>query len=459
MRQHILMRLKKLRPAFRLRCRPRRPGYWIFLGALVWLTCALPPWQRREDDPRQTPDQTVGDPLYRALDKLTNQLVSGIEAQNKKTLAVIEFSNLDGSVSAFGRFFAEKLISKLFETRRFNVIERNLLNKVIEEYQLSQTGVTTPELAEQLGKLLGVDAIITGTITDMGSGFDINSRIIDTRTGGLMSAASVLVIKDEMVLKLLETDDHEPGVIPKPEAPEATRLPSGAFTSAVEVDTKVLIKLDPVYELARKTHAVKLVGNRLIWENMGTRNDVAYVHKNGKIIVLSEQPLSSQEDMEEFRSIYVRIIDFIIKVNIDMNKSIRNRAWENAITVYNYERNTYKRLSGYLRGAARVRVPKMNVKQITLFVFSDGYNNRVFMDAQRLAQWNGRGSRNLEVTHYLYYGDHTLEIKLYGGTRPYFIFEFFVESTTQNVTLTNDGDLNLQDSVPCYSISDLVLPN
>lgn len=432
----------------------------IAITLLFFLACGPSTYYNGRTGMDQTSNKSMGEQLYRALDKLTNQMVESMESENKKTVAVVEFSNLNGSISAFGRFLAEKLISKLFETRRFKVIERSLLNKVIEEYKLSQSGVTAPELAEQLGKLLGVEAIITGTITDMGGDFDVNARIIDTRSGGLLAASSVLIAKDEMVLRLLQMEYQTPGQ-PVSDAPDNTftKLPAGVFSSAIEADTKVLIKLGPVYEITRKENDVQLAGTRLIWQNLGERRHLAYIHTNGKIIILSKTPLSSQNDMKAFRDSFVKIADYIMRVNVDMNKEIRNHAWQQGITVYNYERNTYKRLMGYLRGESIISIPKMRLKQATLFIFADGWNNRVYIDGEKITRWSGRASKTMDVTQYMFYGDHKFDIKQYGGTRPFFIFEFFVESTPENITITNNRDFNIRDSVPCYSINELLLPN
>jgi len=431
----------------------------IIIILTLLLACSPPPYNTFESD-YEKPDQTVGDPLYRAIEKLTNKIVTGFSSEDKTSIAVIEFSNITGSISVFGQFIAEKLISKLFETQRFEIIERGQLNKIIEEYKLGQAGITAPDIAASLGKLLGVKAIITGTITDVTSGFDVNARIIDTQSGKLLSAASVVVAKDEMVLKLLQQDYPEPEKIEISANPvdEYSYLPSGAFSSAIQIDTRVLFKLGPVFKLAQKSgDAVELVKNVLIWKKIGKRDDVAYVHRSGKITILSEQPLSSQSDMEIFRSAYVLIADYIIPVNLDMNKKIRNQAWEKNLTVYNYEGNTYKRILGYLRGKASISIPDMNIKQISMFVFADGWNNQIFLDKKRIANWRNKGSKSLDVTKYLIYGDHELEIKQYGGSKPFFVFEFFVESTTRKVRVFNQQDLNIRDSVPCLPINQLRL--
>lgn len=429
----------------------------ILLALLISVTCAPVNFDTR-DDSFNRGRESVGEPFYRAIENLTRKIVAGVESENKTSLAVIEFSNLDGSNSLFGQFFAEKLISQLFETKKFKVVERNLLNKVLEEYKLSQAGITSPDFAEQLGKLLGVEAIISGTITDVGEAFDVNSRIIDTKDGSLLSAATVLITKDELVMKLINRDlPDQKKETPEP-APEMPQTPSRAFNSAIEVDIHVNVQLEALAERVKNKHTVRFENNHLVWEQLNDRNDVAYIFKTGKIVVFSTQSLLSQPDIEAFRVAYVTIADAIIEVNVDMTKDVRNTAWLNELKIYNYERNTYKRLAGYLRGTARIIVPRMNIKQATFFIFADGWNNRVIIDGNKIAQWQGRNSKTLDVTRFLYFGEHEIEIQQQGGIRPFFMLEFFIESSPLSIQLSNSKELNLRDSVPCLSYQDLKLP-
>lgn len=150
--------------------------------------------------------------LEAKLSSLTEQIVNSIEESRKTKIAVIEFSDLDGKINDFGKFLAEELITRLFLTKKFDVIERSLLNKVIEEHRLKFTGLIDPETAKELGKILGVDAIATGTITDLVNNVKINSRLISTETGTVFAVAAVEIFKDAPVQKLMgklsvESDD------------------------------------------------------------------------------------------------------------------------------------------------------------------------------------------------------------------------------------------------------------
>lgn len=148
-------------------------------------------------------DKNIEDELDIKLEDLANQIVNSMLEGGKSKIAVIEFSDLDGNVTEFGKFIAEELITKLFLTKKFNVIERNLLNKVMQEHKLKFTGLIDPNTAKNLGKILGVDAIASGSITDLDSKVRINARLISTETGSIFSVASVSIHKNKTVLSLM----------------------------------------------------------------------------------------------------------------------------------------------------------------------------------------------------------------------------------------------------------------
>lgn len=95
------------------------------------------------------------------------------------------------------------MITRLFITKKVEVVERQLLVKVLEEHKLNMTGVVDPTSAKELGKILGVDAIASGTITDLGTSVKLNARLITTETGKIFAVASVEILKDEKIRKLM----------------------------------------------------------------------------------------------------------------------------------------------------------------------------------------------------------------------------------------------------------------
>jgi TolB-like protein len=152
--------------------------------------------------PAESATQLQGS-LDQRLGELSQQIANKIEAGQKQKIAVLEFTDLQGSVTDFGRYLAEELITRLYQTDKFKVIERQLLNKVIAEQKLSLTGVVDQASAKQLGKLLGVDAIVSGTIASLSQSLKVNARLISTETGEIFSVASTEIFKDESVKGLM----------------------------------------------------------------------------------------------------------------------------------------------------------------------------------------------------------------------------------------------------------------
>lgn len=137
-----------------------------------------------------------------SLNDLTAQIVSEFSTGQKHKIAVIAFSNLDGRSTEFGGFVSEELITRLVKTRRVDVVERQLLDKILMEQKLSAIGIIDEKTAKKIGNILGVDAICSGTITDLGDTLKINARLISTETGAIFAVASTEMLYDDKVKRL-----------------------------------------------------------------------------------------------------------------------------------------------------------------------------------------------------------------------------------------------------------------
>lgn len=99
------------------------------------------------------------------------------QAQQKKRVAVMNFdyATVQSSVSAIfgtnqdvGKGIADLLVDKLVSDGTYSVIERQALDKILAEQNFSNSDRADPASAAKIGKVLGVDAIIIGSITQFG---------------------------------------------------------------------------------------------------------------------------------------------------------------------------------------------------------------------------------------------------------------------------------------------------
>ena len=123
----------------------------------------------------------------------------------KTKIAVLDFE-LKGEgfqTDDMGTIVAEWFITALVKEGRFEVIERSLLNKILEEQKLGVSGVIDESTATQLGKLLGVKVIISGSVMQFGNILEINSRIIDVQTASIIAAENVRSMTAERLQDLV----------------------------------------------------------------------------------------------------------------------------------------------------------------------------------------------------------------------------------------------------------------
>ena len=139
-------------------------------------------------------------------DNIVQQIAKSMEKEGKSKTAIMDFTNLDGSVSNFGRYLSEKLITTMFRTEKFKVIERRQLNKALEELKFSMSGAVDKASAKEIGKLLSVDAIVIGSISDLIDSVEVNARLIETETGEVFAVASTTMKKDEAISLLMQGD-------------------------------------------------------------------------------------------------------------------------------------------------------------------------------------------------------------------------------------------------------------
>lgn len=149
-------------------------------------------------------NQTLkNDRLDLKLSDLTSQIIKSLNEKGKKKIALIPFSKLDGNPTKLGAYLSEELITRLFKARLFTIVERKLIKQIIDEHKLNTSGFIDEGTVKEFGRILGVDAICTGTVTDLDSTVKINARIIDTETGSVFAVAGVEILKDKMIRKLL----------------------------------------------------------------------------------------------------------------------------------------------------------------------------------------------------------------------------------------------------------------
>ncbi|MCX7822635.1 MAG: FlgO family outer membrane protein [Syntrophobacterales bacterium] len=113
-------------------------------------------------------------------------------------LAILELDFLDrsGRQDPMGRMISEFLTTASVDSGRFSIVERSLLEKVMKELELGQSGIVEEGKAREIGKMVGAGAILTGSVSRLGNTMRIDIRLIDVESGKIMAAANEITEGD-----------------------------------------------------------------------------------------------------------------------------------------------------------------------------------------------------------------------------------------------------------------------
>lgn len=153
-----------------------------WLGAAAWITACS-----------STPPAPAPAPKPPAAETITSAIVAEAPKLKNNTVAVIEFSELRGDAyvpSPRGRLLAERITTRLVNSGQVEVVERGQLDKVMGELKFDTSGLVNDASAKSVGKLLGVEAIVTGTLTDVGGETEIHSRMVRVEDGMILAAVT-----------------------------------------------------------------------------------------------------------------------------------------------------------------------------------------------------------------------------------------------------------------------------
>jgi TolB-like protein len=113
---------------------------------------------------------------------------------NPKRVAIINFDNTAGKPNEFGDLggpFRDMLTTDLAEVKNLSMVDRQALEKLLNEQDLNNTNRFDQNTATKIGKLLGAEIIITGTYFEFYGNLRIDAKFITVETGEIAFSVGV----------------------------------------------------------------------------------------------------------------------------------------------------------------------------------------------------------------------------------------------------------------------------
>ena len=136
---------------------------------------------------------TSSDNVVKQQEDMVNDLNSTAPVADAKRIAILYFDNGsdNAELSRLRKGLADMLISDLSKIKMLNVIERARLEEILKEQKLNNSKEFDASTASKVGKLLGVQYILTGAFFDIMGSMRMDARIIDVETGKIIKSEGI----------------------------------------------------------------------------------------------------------------------------------------------------------------------------------------------------------------------------------------------------------------------------
>jgi len=237
-----------------------------------------------------------------------------VTRSGKKTVAVVDFTDLQGNVTELGRFLAEELsVSLASEAKGFEVVDRAHLKALLQEHKLAATGIIDPSAARRLGQIAGVELLVTGNVTAFGDSVRLSTKLLDASTAKMLGAANADIPKTKAIEELLArgvgvsppvgTSAAGSAPTPSPSSPQSARLPGATVSQEADFFFFALkscrrtgqdvVCFGSVTNRAEKRRRVRLGGRDEAVDNAGNQYT-----GSGVLVTLGAGQTRGQEELE-----------------------------------------------------------------------------------------------------------------------------------------------------------------
>lgn len=180
---------------------------------------------------------------------------------------------------------SDKMRSEIVATNIYNIVERFQMEEILKEQGLQQSGCMSDECAVEIGRLLGVEKIIAGTIGRLEGTFYLTLRLISVETG--------------QIIKYVDEGSTKP-------------INKVLFNSIPSLVEKLLEETEyPYYSFSKKDREVDLSVNSIVDDTyffLSDRISSSFVQVNrvtkGIMITIPTDRLFESGDIEVSQTVY-----------------------------------------------------------------------------------------------------------------------------------------------------------
>jgi len=134
--------------------------------------------------------------------------------------------NFNSPHDKFSVYVLDELTANLVDTRKLTVVDRKEVELIRKEFHFQFSGEVGDDSMQELGRMLGAQAIISGSLTDMGGFQRIVIRVLNVQSASIEVQYRANISNDKVVAALLTGGKKEVTNVPPKQTPPSGNNPS-----------------------------------------------------------------------------------------------------------------------------------------------------------------------------------------------------------------------------------------
>ncbi|MDR1904375.1 MAG: penicillin-binding protein activator LpoB, partial [Treponema sp.] len=111
--------------------------------------------------------------------------------------------NFSGGSERFSNYVLEELTAAIVNQRVLTAVDRQQLELVRSELSFQMSGEVSDESAQEIGRMLGAQSIVSGSLENIGNVYRFRIRAIEVASASIQAAFSANIRNDQMVQSLM----------------------------------------------------------------------------------------------------------------------------------------------------------------------------------------------------------------------------------------------------------------
>ena len=143
-------------------------------------------------------EEEKAETLRTLFDMAVSQLVdySSLRIPSGTRVAAVPLIASAAGAAAQAEYFTEQLTLSVSRAEAFRMVERQDLQKILEELELGLSGLVDDAAAAKVGELAGAEMLITGRLFSSAERYDVFLKLLRVETGEVLSVTKARVARE-----------------------------------------------------------------------------------------------------------------------------------------------------------------------------------------------------------------------------------------------------------------------